>query len=235
MKYSINDVAKMIDHTNLSPNATYDDLRMLCNEAVEYDFAMVAINSVHTLFCNRILKNSSINTGAAISFPLGQTTVEVKKMETINAIYNGADEIDYVINLTEVKEGNYKYIENEMQQIINICKQHDVISKVIFENAYLTKDEIIRLSKIAKRVNPHYIKTSTGFALTGAKVEDVKLMKKYVGERVKVKAAGGIRSLEDLVEMIKSGADRIGTSSGTKIINELKEYFIKENVDYLKI
>lgn len=234
-KYTIDDFSRLIDHTNLHAAITKADMKKLCDEAKKYHFKMVAINQVQSAYAHSILKDTDINVGAAIAFPLGQTTIEAKVYETKDAIKNGATEIDYVLNLSEVKAENWDYIKDEMQQIVNICKENNVISKVIFENAYLTNDEIKKLSEISKEVKPDFIKTSTGMAPTGAKVEDVKLMKEVVGDSVKVKAAGGIRDVDTFLSMIKNGAERIGTSSGIKIINELKEKFEKENIEYLEI
>lgn len=225
----------MIDHTNLKPYATREDMKQLCEEAKQYHFKMVAINQVQTKYCATLLKGTDIHVGAAISFPLGQTSIKAKVAETLDAIENGADEIDYVINITELKEKNYDYIKDEMTQIVTICREHHVISKVIFENAYLTKDEIVKLAEIAKEVKPDFIKTSTGFAPTGATVEDVKLMKETVGNDVKVKAAGGIRSADTFLEMIKNGAERIGCSAGVPIIDELKQRLGREGKDYIEI
>ena len=211
-------LAGMFDHTNLHTDATRADMKKLCDEARENGFAMVAVNSAQVSLCKEYLKGSSVHVGAAISFPLGQTCLETKLFETRLAISQGADEIDYVVNQTELKEGNWDYIETEMREITNICREHGVISKVIFENCYLTKEEIVRLAQIAKAVEPDFIKTSTGFGSGGAKAEDVRLMKETVGEHVKVKAAGGIRSWEDCKAMIEAGAERIGTSSSFKIL-----------------
>lgn len=216
-----NEIAQMIDHTNLHAYANHEDMQKLCKEAIENNFKMVAINSVQTAICKEYLKGTNVHVGAAISFPLGQTTLEVKLKETSDAIEKGADEIDYVVNLTEVKEKNFDYIEKEMTEINNLCHAHNVICKVIFENCYLTKEEIKTLSEIAKKVKPDFIKTSTGFGTGGATVEDVKLMKSIVGDCVKVKAAGGIRDLKTLLAMVDAGAERIGTSSGVKILREL--------------
>ena len=161
--------------------------------------------------------------GAAIGFPLGQTTIDVKCYETEKAIEEGADEIDYVINIGKLKSGNWAYIEEEMARIVSICKKHNRLSKVIFENCYLTDDEKKRLCEIALRVRPDFVKTSTGFGTGGATVEDVRLMKSIVGSEIGVKAAGGIRSLEDALAMIEAGATRIGTSAGVKIVQEMAQ------------
>lgn len=233
--YQIDELSQLIDHTNLKPFADHAAIAQLCQEAKEHHFKMVAINQAQTAFCKQQLEETDIHVGAAIAFPLGQTTIEAKVFETKNAIKNGADEIDYVVNLTEVKEKNDAAVKDEMAQIVSICRTHHVISKVIFENAYLTKEEIIRLSEIAKEVQPDFIKTSTGFAPSGATAEDVKLMKDTVGPNVKVKAAGGIRDAATFIDMLKSGAERIGTSAGIAIIEELKEYMRQNGVEEIEI
>ena len=214
-------LAKMFDHTYLKAFASKKDMEKLCQEAKMINCKMVAINSCQTKLCKQLLKDSDIHVGAAISFPLGQTTIETKLFETKDAIENVADEIDYVVNLTKVKDHDFDYIEDEMRQITKLCHDNKVICKVIFENCYLEKEEIIKLSEIALKVKPDFIKTSTGFGTSGAKVEDVALMKSFVKDEVMVKAAGGIRDLETCMAMIKAGASRIGTSSSLKILEEL--------------
>lgn len=158
--------------------------------------------------------------GAAIGFPLGQTTIETKVFEVEYAIKNGADEIDYVINIGQLKDGNLAYIREEMKAIVNASREGGIISKVILENCYLTDDEKMAVCQIAKEVKPDFVKTSTGFGTGGATIADVQLMKKVVGNDVKVKAAGGIRDLNTALKMIEAGAERLGTSSGIKIIEE---------------
>ena len=217
---SKNDLARMIDHTYLKADATEKDIKKLCDEAIEYNFAMVAVNSGQCNRCSKYLKGSNIHIGAAIGFPLGQQSIKTKVFETKDAIDNGADEIDYVINITELKERNYDYIEQEMREIVDICRKNNVISKVIFENCYLSDEEKKILCEIALKVKPDYIKTSTGFGTSGATLEDVKLMKSIVKEEVKVKAAGGIKDLNTALQYIDLGISRIGTSSGVKIIEE---------------
>lgn len=221
-KFTPTELAGMIDQTLLKPFVTAADFQTFCKESARYHFKMVAINSAVTRLCKGILKSSSVHVGAAISFPLGQTTIETKVFETKDAIDSGADEIDYVVNLVELKSGNLSYIEREMQSIVDICKTKNVISKVIFENCYLTDDEKKTLCAIALRVGPDFIKTSTGFGTGGATAEDVRLMKAAVGEKIKVKAAGGIRNLETALQMIEAGAERIGTSAGVKIVEEYR-------------
>lgn len=213
-------LANMFDHTLLKPYAAEEDFRRLCEESRKYGFKMVAINSAPVALCKRYLEGSPVHVGAAISFPLGQTTIRTKVFETKEAIADGADEIDYVIHIGKLKEGNLAYIEEEMRAIVEVCRSQDVISKVIFENCYLTKDEIVLLAEIAREVRPDFIKTSTGFGTGGATVEDVRLMKSVVGDEVKVKAAGGIRDWETCRAMLEAGAERIGTSSSLKILEE---------------
>ncbi len=213
-------LASYIDHTILKPFATKEEILKVAEECRIHHFAMLAINSYPVSYCKEYLKESDVHVGAAIGFPLGQSTIETKVFETLDAIRNGADEIDYVLNIGEVKAGNFMYIEQEMTRIVSTCRKHKKIVKVIFENAYLTKEEIIRLAQIAQKVKPDYIKTSTGFGPSGATLEDVKLMKETVGSDVKVKAAGGIRDLETCLAMIEAGAERIGTSSSLKILAE---------------
>lgn len=216
-------LAGMMDHTFLKAYATDADFEKLCGEAKENGFAMVAINSVPVKLCKKLLAGTKVHVGAAISFPLGQTTIETKAFETEKAIEDGADEIDYVLNIGQLKMGNDEYIKKEMETIVGICRKHDVLCKVIFENCYLTKDEIKRAALIAKEVKPDFIKTSTGFGTSGATAEDVRLMKETVGADVKVKAAGGIRDWETCKAMIDAGAERIGTSNSIKICNEFEE------------
>ena len=222
---SAKELAAMFDHTNLKAFASEQDFELLCREAAENHFGMVAINSSPVALCKRLLEGSGVHVGAAISFPLGQTTVETKVFETENAIQNGADEIDYVLNVGELKQGNLDYIRREMESIVAVCHKNRVICKVIFENCYLTRDEIRSAAQIAREVGPDFIKTSTGFGTGGATVEDVRLMKETVGDKVRVKAAGGIRDLDTCLAMIEAGAERIGTSSSLKILEEYNQRF----------
>lgn len=221
-------LAKYFDQTLLKAYVSEADFQAFCAESDRYHFKMVAINSAPVAMCKRFLRDSDVLVGAAIGFPLGQTTIADKVFETRQAIADGADEIDYVHNLVELKSGHYDYVEREMREIVEICREHGKTIKVIFENCYLTDDEKKRLCEIALRVRPDFIKTSTGFGTpapgiaVGATVADVRLMKAMVGDAIKVKAAGGVRTLQDALAMIDAGAERIGTSAGVKIIEELK-------------
>lgn len=217
---TVEQLANMIDHTNLKAFADDAAFEKLCDEAKKYNFKMVAINPAQTVRCKKKLEGSPVHVGAAIGFPLGQTTLECKIFETKDAIEKGADEIDYVINVAELKNKNYDYIKKEMEEIVKICREAGKTSKVIFENCYLTDDEKRKVAEIAKEVKPDFIKTSTGFGTGGATVEDVKLMKSVVGDEVKVKAAGGIRDLKTALAMIEAGAERLGTSAGVAIVEE---------------
>lgn len=217
---TVEQLANMIDHTNLKAFADDAAFEKICDEAKKYNFKMVAINPAQTVRCKKKLEGSPVHVGAAIGFPLGQTTLECKIFETKDAIEKGADEIDYVINVAELKNKNYDYIKKEMEEIVKICREAGKTSKVIFENCYLTDDEKRKVAEIAKEVKPDFIKTSTGFGTGGATVEDVKLMKSVVGDEVKVKAAGGIRDLKTALAMIEAGAERLGTSAGVAIVEE---------------
>lgn len=228
-KMTAEQLANYFDHTLLKAAATEADFRVLCNDSRKYDFKMVAINSMPVKFCKSLLAGSDVHVGAAIAFPLGQTTIAAKLFETEQAIKEGADEIDYVINVGKMKEGNYGYIKEEMATIVALCRETGTISKVIFETCYLTKDEIRTLAEIALEVKPDFIKTSTGFGSAGATVEDVKLMKSVVGDQVKVKASGGVRDLATCLAMIEAGAERIGSSSSITIVEDYKKQLATVN------
>ncbi len=217
--------AAMIDHTLLKPDATKEQFDVLCAEARQYKFAMVAINPYPVSMCSELLDGSGVGVGAAISFPLGQLTIDEKVNETRSAIADGATEIDYVVNITELKAGNQDYITEEMTRIVKACRDANVVSKVIFENCYLTDEEKTTLANIAREVKPDFIKTSTGFGPGGATLPDVELMKSIVGDDVQVKAAGGIRSLDDALAFVEAGATRIGTSSGVALVEEFNKRY----------
>lgn len=210
-------------------------MERLCSEAVTYGFRMVAVNSCQSKLCSELLRGTNVHTGAAIGFPLGQTTTDVKVFETRNALENGANEIDYVVNLTELKEGNWVYVEDEMARIVEVCNDAGVPSKVIFENCLLTDEEKVRLCEVANSVHPTFVKTSTGFSRGGATVEDVMLMRSHVDSSVKVKAAGGIRTAHDFLAMVHAGAERIGCSAGIPIMDELKKMLASSDTDCFEL
>lgn len=217
------ELARYFDHTLLKAYAAEEDFRAFCAGCAEYGFAMAAINSAPVRFCKELLKDTDVHVGAAIGFPLGQTTVETKVFETQNAIENGADEIDYVINITQLKAKNFKYIADEMSAIVIPCREKGVLSKVIFENCYLTQEEKINLCAIAREVKPDFVKTSTGFGTGGATFEDVQLMLDHVGPDIRVKAAGGVRDLATALRLIDMGVGRIGSTASIRIVEEFKE------------
>ena len=172
--------------------------------------------------CAELVKGTSVHVGAAIAFPLGQTTIRDKVSETARAIGDGADEIDYVVNLVELKDGNLSYVREEMERIVAVCREAGAVSKVIFENCYLDEEEKRVLAGIAAEVRPDFVKTSTGFGPGGATLDDVKLMKDVVGDGVGVKAAGGIRDLDAALAFLDAGATRLGTSRGPSLVDQLR-------------
>ena len=215
-------VAGMIDHTNLKATATREDIRRLCDEAKKYHFASVMVNSAFTALCSELMKGTGVLVGTVAGFPLGQMSTAAKVFEAETAIADGADEIDYVVNVSDVKDGRWDLVKDEMTKITAACHSRGAGCKVIFENCYLTKEEIVLLAGIAKEVKPDFIKTSTGFGTGGATPEDVRLMKETVGDAVKVKAAGGIRDWASCRAMIEAGAERIGASAGKQILDEFR-------------
>lgn len=219
---TVKEVANMVDHTNLKAYATTEDFQKLCDEAREYGFKSVAINTYPVAICKKMLEGSEVLTGAAVGFPLGQMTIAAKVAEAENAVKDGCEEFDYVMNVGKAKEHDYTYIEDEMTQLVAVARKAGICCKVIFETCYLDEEEIIEVAKIASRVKPDFVKTSTGFGTAGAKPEHVRIMKQYAGEDVEVKAAGGIRSWEQAKAVIEAGATRLGTSSGIKIVEEMR-------------
>jgi len=234
-KYTLNQLAQMIDHTNLSATATTADIKNLCDEAKKYGFASAVFNQVKSPIGGKCLAGSDIKACAVIAFPLGQTSIEAKVFETENALANGASEIDYVINISEAREGNWDYLKREMEAIVAVCHQHNVVSKVIFENCYLSQAEITKLCEIASIVKPTFVKTSTGTTASGATVEDVLMMNKLTPSEVAVKASGGVRTADQFLEMLKHGATRIGASAGIAIVEELQSRYFSSGEEYLEI
>jgi deoxyribose-phosphate aldolase len=212
-------LAHKIDHTVLKPEATPEEIRQLCDEAAKFKFASVCVNPSYVSLCSSLLKGTGVKVCTVIGFPLGATTTEVKRFEAEQAIQNGAEEIDMVINVGRLKAGDYDYVFNDVNQVVLTAKKHRVICKVILETALLTDEEKIKACLICKKAGADFVKTSTGFSKGGATVGDVALMKYVVGSSVGVKASGGIRSREDAEKMIASGADRIGASASVKIVS----------------
>ncbi|MDP3149652.1 MAG: deoxyribose-phosphate aldolase [Ignavibacteria bacterium] len=208
----------MIDHTMLKPDATTDEITQLCAEAKQYHFASVCINPGFVPLCSSLLKGTDVKVCTVIGFPLGATTTEVKRLEAEQAIANGATEIDMVINVGQLKSGNYDYVLNDVNKVVLAAKAHRNVCKVILETALLTDEEKVKACLICKKAGADFVKTSTGFSKGGATVGDIALMRKIVGSAIGVKASGGIRSKEDAEAMIASGADRIGASASVKIV-----------------
>ena len=219
---SVKQLAGMIDHTFLKPFGTAENIEKLCAEARKYEFAMVAINPAEVETCVKLLEGSPVRVGAAIGFPLGQTTTECKAFETRDAIAKGATEIDTVINVRALQKGRLDIVKKEIEEMVAICRPAGVICKVILETCYLSDAEKETVCRIAKESGVDFVKTSTGFGTAGATVEDVALMRRVVGPEIGVKAAGGIRDLDTALAMIKAGATRIGTSSGVTIVEAYK-------------
>ncbi|MDK6862588.1 MULTISPECIES: deoxyribose-phosphate aldolase [Nosocomiicoccus] len=209
-------IERYIDHTLLKPDTTTDDIKKLCEEAKQYNFFSVCVNPSHVELCKSLLEGSDTKVCTVIGFPLGATTSEVKQFETVQAIRNGADEIDMVINIGALKTGDLETVQKDIEAVVNV--KGEALVKVIIETALLTPDEIVTASELSKKAGADFVKTSTGFNGRGASVEDVTLMKSTVGDALGVKASGGIRSKEDALQMIEKGATRLGASSGVKIV-----------------
>ncbi len=212
-------LASKIDHTLLKPDATPDDIKELCSEAKKYGFASVCVNPGYVSLCSSLLKGTDVRICTVIGFPLGSTTTEVKRFETEQAIKNGATEIDMVINVGRLIQGENNYVENDVREVVGVAKDNNALCKVIIETALLTDEEKVKACIICKKAGADFVKTSTGFSKGGATVGDVALMKYVVGSKIGVKASGGIRSKEDAEAMIASGADRIGASASVKIVS----------------
>jgi len=215
-------IAKLIDHTLLKPEAASAQIRTLCEEAVRLGFASVCINPWYVPLAAELVRGSTVKVCTVVGFPLGATMPQVKVFETEQAIKNGADEIDMVINIGALKSGEDEAVESDICGVVDASHRGDAICKVILEAALLTGEEKIRACRAAKNADADYVKTSTGFGPGGATIEDVSLMRSIVGPKMGIKAAGGIRTLEDLKKMLAAGATRIGSSSGVKILEEAR-------------
>ncbi len=211
-------INKFIDHTVLSQDADEKKIDKLIAEAKEHDFASVCVNSCWTKKCAEALKDSDVNVCVVVGFPLGAMDTKSKAFETKTAIENGADEIDMVINVGWLKSGRYSDVEDDIREVKKACGDKHL--KVIIECCLLTDEEKVMACKLSEKAGADFVKTSTGFSKSGATVEDVALMRKTVGDRLGVKAAGGIRDGKTAVAMIKAGASRLGCSAGIKIIEE---------------
>lgn len=209
---------KMIDHTVLKADTPLETVKRICDEAMEYGFASVCINPCHVAYCADYLKDSDVNVCTVIGFPLGANTSAVKAFETKDAIANGADEIDMVMNIGALKDKNYDLVRDDVKAVVEAA--NGTLVKVILETCLLTEDEIKKACELCVEAKADYVKTSTGFSTRGATIEDVRIMKEAVHEKAKVKAAGGVRTPEDMVKIVAAGADRIGTSAGCSLVKK---------------
>ena len=210
-------LASIIDHTNLSPDAVRDDIKLLCNEAIQYDFSSVCVNPVYVSYAKSILKDKNPKVCSVVGFPLGADTQEMKYAEARFLIFHGADEIDMVMNIAFLKERKVENIKHEIKKVVEAADGNCV--KVIIEASLLGKDEKILAGSLIKECGANFVKTSTGFSSGGATIEDVRLIKKVVGDRVGVKASGGIKTKKEALAFIEAGANRIGTSRGVEIVS----------------
>lgn len=215
------DLAKYIDHTILKPEATEEEVKKLCKEAREYNFASVCVNGCYAKLVSTELLGTDVKTCVVVGFPLGAMTKEAKAFETTKAIEDGATEIDMVINIGALKAKNYSLLKEDIEAVVNVAKGKAIV-KVIIESCLLTDEEKIKACEISKEAKADFVKTSTGFSSGGATREDITLMRKTVGEELGVKASGGVRDYKTAMEMIEAGASRIGASASISIINESK-------------
>jgi deoxyribose-phosphate aldolase len=212
----------MIDHTLLKPDATRSQIEQLCDEAKHYGFASVCVNPSFVKLCAERLESTTVKVCTVIGFPLGATSTEAKVFEAQQAIRDGAEEVDMVINIGMLKSGEESYVEQDIRSVVNVAKRSGVLTKVIVETALLTDEEKRRACGLAKQAGADFVKTSTGFTRGGATVEDVRLMRRAVGSSMGVKASGGIRSSEDARVLVASGATRLGTSASVQIVTGAK-------------
>lgn len=210
-------IAKYIDHTILNPEATEAQVKRFCEEAIKYNFASVVVNSYYTEFVSKMLKDTGITTCVVIGFPLGANTKEVKAFETNRAIENGANEVDTVINIGAIKDKKYDAVKEDIEAVVKAANKRALV-KVIIETCLLTDEEKVKACEISKLAGADFVKTSTGFSTYGATTEDVALMRRTVGEEFGVKASGGIGTYEAVMEMINSGANRIGSGNGVSLV-----------------
>jgi len=215
-------VASMIDHTLLKPDATRKDIEELCREAAQFAFATVCVNPAWVATAARLLVGSGVGVCSVVGFPLGATTFDVKAYETRRAIFDGAREIDMVINVGALKSGDLRVVERDIEAVASTCRECAVLSKVIIEAALLSDEEKITACTLAKAAGADYVKTSTGFGPGGATTADVALMRRVVGAEMGVKAAGGVRDLDGLKAMVAAGATRVGASAGVKIVQQAR-------------
>ena len=219
MTVSKEELARIIDSTNVKATATKSEIEKLCKQAVEYGFGCVCVNPVYVKLAATLLKGSKAKVCSTIGFPFGVTLSDIKALEAVKAVENGAEELDMVINSSALKSGDYEAVKRDVAAVVDVKRlSNETVVKVIIETACLTKEEKVIACRLVKEAGADFVKTSTGFFGKGATVEDVRLMRQTVGSDFGVKAAGGIRTYADAVAMIKAGANRIGTSTATAIV-----------------
>lgn len=212
------DIACYIDHTLLKPDATEAEIQKLCEEAIKYSFYSVCVNPAWTAYCARKLRGTGVKVCAVVGFPLGATDSRTKAYETRNSIENGADEIDMVINVGALRNGDLKTVESDLRAVLTACRS-TTTTKAIIETCLLSDEEKVIASQLVKKVGYDFVKTSTGFSTAGATAHDIALIRRTVGPKIGIKAAGGIRTFEDALLMIQSGATRLGCSASVKIVS----------------
>lgn len=217
----VENINKYIDHTLLKADATESEITVLCEEAKEYDFMSVCVNSSWVKKSAEILKDTDVKVCTVVGFPLGAASTEAKVFEAEQAVRDGATEIDMVINIGQLKSGNDEFVKEDIAAVVNATKG-EAITKVIIETALLTDEEKVNVSKLSKEAGADFVKTSTGFSTGGATIEDVKLMRETVGPDIGVKASGGVRDFAGAIDFIEAGASRIGASSGIAIVEGSK-------------
>ncbi len=217
------ELAKYIDHTNLKAYASREDIKKLCQEAKDYGFYAVCVNPYRVKDAAEFLKGTDIKIASVVGFPLGATFTETKVQEAIMAIRNGASEIDMVMNIGAMKDGNYELVEKDIREVVDAVHPMGAKVKVIIETCYLTNEEKRKACELAKKAGADFVKTSTGFGSAGAKVEDVRLMREVVGKEMGVKAAGGIHNAKEAIAMIEAGATRLGASRSVQIIESMDD------------
>ena len=214
------ELARMMDSTNVKATATKGDIEKLCTEAVEYGFGCVCVNPVYVKLAATLLRGSKVKVCSTIGFPFGVTLSEIKALEAVKAVENGAEELDMVISLSALKSGDYQAVRRDVAAVIDVKRlSKEIVVKVIIETACLTKEEKVTACRLVKEAGADFVKTSTGFFGEGASAEDVRLMRQTVGSDFGVKAAGGVRTYADASAMIKAGANRIGTSTAVAIVD----------------
>lgn len=222
MDYTYEDISKMIDHSLLNPAMTQDDLEQGCRIAREYNVASVCIMPYYLKRCVELLEGSSVKAGTTIGFPHGGHTTAIKVAEAAQALDDGGEELDMVVNISKVLSGEWEYVQNDIKAVIDITHERGQKVKVIFENCYLNNGQKIKLCEICGALGADWVKTSTGYGTGGATIEDLKLMRAHVPESVQVKAAGGVRDLDTLLEVRALGVTRVGASRTVDILDECK-------------